>query len=291
VAVFFLRGTAAGCGRASVTKAKRAMRKFPKGRRLEEMTASQRRAWVALWLKRRGVLAEPALTLLDDLAAYWPLDESGGTRYDATLSDADLIEDVRAVPGPAIVPSAMGKIGDCALFADMWDENTGLGQMDLVSATALPFSAAGDFSFSLWVYSDYGNYSGQWPLCKDNEFIGWFNVEAGNFGVTFYNDGYAAPIGQPATSAGIVPASEWVHLACTKAGSAIKLYVNGVERGSATLTGVITDIGGAWRVGGGEFGYQVNGYVDEVGIWQRTLSAAEVSQLYNSGDGLAYELF
>ena len=30
---------------------------------------------------------------------------------------------------------------------------------------------------------------------------------------------------------------------------------------------------------------------DELGVWQRALSADEVSQLYNSGSGLAYELF
>jgi len=264
-----------------------------RGRRWGTDRRNQALQWVWRVNRRRERLAGalPSLTLLDDLAAYWPLDEEGGTRWDVNGLDVELTPDVRAVPGPAIVPWAYGKLNTCPLFADNWDEYTGLGQMDLVSPGALPFSAAGDFSFSVWMYSDYGNYGGQHFLAKDNEFIAWVNVDDGYFGVAFYSDGYAAQIGQPMTSAGIVPASEWNHLVFTKAGSVTKIYVNGVEQGSATLTGVITDIGGVWRVGGGEFGYQVNGYLDELGIWQRALSAGEVSQLYNGGDGLAYELF
>jgi len=254
--------------------------------------SQRRRAWLALWAqdRRRGraVPAVPVLTLLDDLAAYWPLDEEGETRWDVNGMDVELTPDVRAVPGPAIVPWAYGKINLCPLFADNWDEYTGLGQMDLVSPGALPFSAVGDFSFSVWMYSDYGMYSGQHYVCKDNEFIAWVGSD-GQVGVAFYSNGYATQIGQPVGSGFLF--SEWNHLVCTKAGNVARLYLNGALAGTVTLSGLVTDNGGVWRVGGGEFGYQVNGYLDELGIWQRALSAAEVSELYNSGDGLAYEWF
>ena len=32
----------------------------------------------------------------------------------------------------------------------------------------------------------------------------------------------------------------------------------------------------------------IDGIMDEVGIWSRTLTSTEISDLYNSGDGLAY---
>ena len=34
-----------------------------------------------------------------------------------------------------------------------------------------------------------------------------------------------------------------------------------------------------------------NGYIDEIGIWNRTLNDTEISWLYNSGDGLSYSSF
>jgi hypothetical protein len=64
------------------------------------------------------------------------------------------------------------------------------------------------------------------------------------------------------------------------------IYVNGSQidsRGMGITTGTSS---------GGEIGARISpteyfsGYIDEVGVWNRALSGSEVSQLYNSGNGL-----
>jgi hypothetical protein len=37
-------------------------------------------------------------------------------------------------------------------------------------------------------------------------------------------------------------------------------------------------------------GYYMDGYMDEVGVWNRTLTTSEITQLYNSGNGLSYNI-
>jgi hypothetical protein len=39
----------------------------------------------------------------------------------------------------------------------------------------------------------------------------------------------------------------------------------------------------------GGTGQYTDGIIDEVGIWEKALTSGEVSELYNSGSGLAYD--
>jgi hypothetical protein len=77
----------------------------------------------------------------------------------------------------------------------------------------------------------------------------------------------------------------WYHLAATVDSSGnYAFYVNGVLRasgsGSYTSTSNSTLFGQEHRSG-----YNFTGYLDEIGIWNRALTATEVSNLYNSGSG------
>jgi len=64
--------------------------------------------------------------------------------------------------------------------------------------------------------------------------------------------------------------------------------VSYVYQSSATL-GTNTDpfVLGAYSINGSQGNY-LNGMLDEWGVWTRVLSSAEISQLYNGGNGLAY---
>lgn len=76
-----------------------------------------------------------------------------------------------------------------------------------------------------------------------------------------------------------LPANTWTHLAATYDGSVQRLYINGVQVASRNQTGPIAVSNGAVRIGGnavwGEF---FQGRIDEVRIYNRALSAAEIQQ-------------
>ena len=68
-------------------------------------------------------------------------------------------------------------------------------------------------------------------------------------------------------------------------GATMRIYVNGVQVASRAQSGAIAVGNGALRIGGnnsfaGEF---FRGLIDEVRVYNRALSAAEITQDMNSG--------
>lgn len=80
----------------------------------------------------------------------------------------------------------------------------------------------------------------------------------------------------------------WYHLVGTYDGSYIRLYVN--TSGSVSgKSGTINTYSTPLRIGtNGGYGENFQGTMDQVAIWNRALTASEVSDLYNSGSGLPY---
>lgn len=75
----------------------------------------------------------------------------------------------------------------------------------------------------------------------------------------------------------------WVHLATTFDGSFLRLYVNGVEVASRSLTGSISTSTGALRIGGNAvWGEYFNGLIDEVRIYNRALTQTEIQTDMNT---------
>jgi hypothetical protein len=69
----------------------------------------------------------------------------------------------------------------------------------------------------------------------------------------------------------------WTQLAVTFDGAIVRLYVNGVQAGSRSITGSIATSTGALRLGGNTvWGEWFDGLIDEVRIYNRALSAAEI---------------
>jgi hypothetical protein len=72
-------------------------------------------------------------------------------------------------------------------------------------------------------------------------------------------------------------AAQWVHLAGTYDGTRQRLYVNGTEVASQLASGPITVSAGPLRIGGnGVWGEYFAGRIDEVRIYSRALSVAEI---------------
>lgn len=85
------------------------------------------------------------------------------------------------------------------------------------------------------------------------------------------------------TSTVKIPLNTWTHVACTYDGSHQNIYINGALNSSLATTGVV-DSGSNYV----DVGYSVNdtgdnypGIIDDVRVYNRSLSAAEVAQAMN----------
>jgi hypothetical protein len=81
-----------------------------------------------------------------------------------------------------------------------------------------------------------------------------------------------------AQGAGPLPLNAWTHLAVTYGGGALRLYVNGAQVSTVAATGNIRTTTAALRIGGNSvWGEYFAGVLDEVRIYNRALTAAEIS--------------
>ncbi|MBN8471096.1 DUF1593 domain-containing protein [Corallococcus exiguus] len=219
--------------------------------------------------RRVVVTVQPSSGGNTSLRGYWRLDEGqGGTTSDGSSYG----QSGTLLNGPVW---AAGHAGSAVEFDGVDD------RIDLANPTHLRLTGA--MTLSAWVFIDTVSGNGrivnkQGPSGSR----GWsLNVEAG---------GYASfQVASSSTQLVIVdgastlPTGQWVHLAGTyQPGVALRLYVNGVQDGALTTgvpaaqynPGVNAAIGN--RPGGGT---PFNGRIDEVRVYDRVLSAAELQQL------------
>ena len=207
--------------------------------------------------------------LWDNLLAYWSGDntanDSKGT-YNGTLVNG--------------ATYSTGKISNGFSF-DGVNDYVNISP-SLGSTFSSPTSA---HSYSAWVYKT--GYTGVDILIQNgNAGMGTmfgFQSAVLNFWYRGGNTSVAATT--PLTY------NTWTHIAGTYDGAGtIKLYING------TLNSTFT--GKTWTDGGGTCLTNIGSYnlsgafykdkVDEVGVWSRELTAAEVTELYNAGAGKQY---
>ncbi|HCQ15005.1 MAG: hypothetical protein CMI36_06905 [Owenweeksia sp.] len=78
----------------------------------------------------------------------------------------------------------------------------------------------------------------------------------------------------------------WQHVVLTYNGSALKIYLNGSLSDNVAASGSITNTTETLNLGRIPFSsadFMLGGQLDEVGLWDKALSAAEVNCLYNYG--------
>ena len=85
----------------------------------------------------------------------------------------------------------------------------------------------------------------------------------------------------------LVLLNTWCHVAMTYDGATLKLYVNGVLDGSMPVSGPIITTTQPVRIGGGSppgtNPWYSPGLIDEVEIFNRALSGAEIQSIYDAG--------
>lgn len=214
--------------------------------------------------------------ILSGLVGWWKFDEAGGTTAtDASGNGAN----GTLMNGPARVT---GKFANALNFngAAQYVALPASGTLDLQAFTIaawinVPTYAQNGFIFEKTTnglvntqYSFFIN-GNSWFYCRTEGTVG------GQHDVTFD------------TVAGSLTANTWYHVACVYDGTKKHIYINGVERAvSTTYTDTLyTNPAGTSFIGiYGGGGYPFNGMIDDVRIYNRGLSAAELLQIY-AGNG------
>jgi chitodextrinase len=109
----------------------------------------------------------------------------------------------------------------------------------------------------------------------------------------YANNGSSRPVGQiyntaERDSAGTaqLALNTWTHLATTYDGSSLKLFVNAVQVSSVAVSGSIVSSTGLLKIGGNAiWGEDFAGLIDEVRVYNRALTAAELSTDMNTPIG------
>lgn len=234
-----------------------------------------------------------AQELNEGMVAYWPMDEILGGKtpdiargYDMTavnLTENDLTP---------------GRFGNAIAFVA---SRQTLLERTHSPADELPANKHDTFTLSMWVKV---KGTGQTDLRlfsegSDTDNNPLFNIGTDSVGATDVVDLFIRSAGQPAMdhlkSASLALDDQWRHLVWVQDGTDALLYVDGApdatlfttdppvsptQRFTGTQALKNTTIGGIRRAGPSHWS---TGLIDDVAIWSRALTGAEVSQLFTEG--------
>lgn len=204
------------------------------------------------------------------LLVYYSLDEGSGTNLQENVSK---INNLTASFG--LTAGGEGKIGNGLDFTP-----------SQVTNSTTPLSLVNNLTFSLWVKIDTNQGQG-WISQRDLGDNDWQIGSTADGVLNTYLWGLNTAL--CGTPAGFIGTGSWTHIVTTYDGSSHKIWRNGVLNTTCSRTGNV-DIGADdFHFGVDYIGQNyLDGKLDEIGIWNRTLSNTEISDLYNSGSGMAY---
>lgn len=90
-------------------------------------------------------------------------------------------------------------------------------------------------------------------------------------------------VNRPISAGGVVSTGSWYHLVGTYDGSIERLYVNGLLVASQALAGAVDIVAGNFRIGTTRATEWFNGAIDEVAVYNRALTPAQVQAHYLAG--------
>ena len=225
------------------------------------------------------------MSLLTNILSYWKLDEASGNASDSVGSNT--------LTNVNTVGYAPGLINNGADFGTS-NTNKTLSRSGLIGTD-------GPRSISIWARMRTEIGSGQQAFfgfaTESTSLELLYEFNGGTRRMRFLRQRNANPLVDIFTNI-TIGTSVLSHFVCTYDGSEMILYVNGSASAPVAASGNGT---GNWSPGGGfvAVGSSVDAntgvavshsstLIDEVGVWSRALTAAEVTTLYNGGAGLSY---
>jgi glucose/arabinose dehydrogenase len=207
------------------------------------------------------------------LVAAYGFDEGNGT----SVSDASGTGNGGAITGAAW--STQGRFGNALQFDGVDDR--------VVVADAASLDLSPQLTLEAWVRPTLG---GGWrtALAKESgdtvAYSLYTNRSSPAVPTTEVNlDGRL----RFANGTAAAPLNAWTHLASTYDGTTIRLYVNGTQVGTTGRTGAMAPSAGPLSIGGnGPHGEWFQGLLDEVRVYNRALTAAEIQTDMNTRVGV-----
>ena len=196
------------------------------------------------------------------LVAAYNFNQGAGT----TVPDASGTGNTGAIAGATW--SALGKYGGALSF------NGVSSRMDIADANSLDLTSA--FTLEAWVYP---TAAGGWRtiILKEQPNDLTYALYAG--GDADRPSGWAntGRFQHSVEGPSALPLYAWTHLVTTFDGSMLRIYVNGVLVRDFAASGTVTASSGKLRIGGNAvWGEYFKGRIDEVRIYNRALSLAEI---------------
>jgi len=215
-----------------------------------------------------------------NLVSYYKQDEGSGT----TMTDAHASAD------GTITNATVNSTGII---------NTGYnfdGTLDYVTLPTGHFGLTNmneDFSINFWFNSDLNSVY-QRLYEYDTGGTGKLVIQKWGSGTTdkmrFYSIGGSGTISITGDDA--INSTGWHMLTITHDGSTYRMYIDGAVQvdTASTKTQTLSDSTATYgcRSNTPTFSEAFSGNMDELSFWTRTLSSGDISDLYNSGAGLAY---
>lgn len=234
-----------------------------------------------IWKYNTSTVLRDSYPLTDNLTAYFKLKELKGVIDDNhSTNDATVHNVTRGSPG---------KIGKGFSFDGVRDH--------IELPTALLDTVSDNISMSLWfkINNISGNHHiiNAWECCGGDIYnwdvlfnstsivFNWRNSTGGNTNYIL--------------STPFTDTTSWHHLMITFTPGNRSLYLDGDLKDNDGLISQITTIdnvrltvGGLVTIDHSVSQNYFNGTIDEISVWNRILNQSEVSQIYNSGEGLGY---
>jgi hypothetical protein len=211
-----------------------------------------------------------------DLVAAYGINENGG----ASIGDWTGKGHTGTISGATWTTA--GRYGNALTFDGVNDWVTVADANDLDVTTAMTLEA--------WVYpTASGGGSWRQVLIKERSGGEAYNLysNADTNAPTVYVVRAAAP-GDPLDARGTsqLPQNAWSHVAVTFDNATLRLFVNGVQAGTRAVAGPLVASTGVLRIGGNAiWGEYFAGRIDEIRIYNRALSASEITADMNTPIG------
>lgn len=226
-------------------------------------------------------------TLTTGLVSYWDLGEASGTRADShgsnTLADNNTVTSTTGIGGS----------GTAALFASANSE-----YLSITDAAQSGLDLAGPLSMNIW-YKPTTNVStanviGKWNGgASQASYRGSVSTSGAALGILLSTNGSFQASNSKNQSITTLTTGTWYMLTWVfdRTAGEVTFYLNGSSVGTATgvTTSALFDGTSDFRIGctgaGSEF---MDAAAQFAGVWSKTLTTQEITDLYNAGAGLPY---
>jgi hypothetical protein len=239
------------------------------------------------------------LTLSDDLLCVYNLQDNAGSTY---VTDATARTSGTASTNTSTLYSALGVLtGGSFDFRDgASNDSVAIAGLEAVVGQYLDYGKP--FSFACWVNPDAVTAGAYRHLLANKA----YSANCCNMGIKgagldwYWRNASAFNVSK---TADVLAAGQWSHVAYVYDGAGspkydaghIKIYHNGASKAlssdadSGTVAASCANTA-TWYIAmpPADTSFDLDGKMQQVAIWSRALTAAEVTSLYNGGSGLAY---